>query len=202
VTLRELIDSASIAAVWCALGGAELRHGRAPAFWRNGDGHNVSIDAEKNVYYDFVTGDGGGILDLIQTARGCDRKEAIVWLAGLRGVALDNTELSPEKRKAWARNHARDERDLPKARWFGRTARMLATEVLEQLPATDQQRQGLTQLLMTLKTDFGTLAEYRAWGPRKKYVQEMVRAVRERDAQAQQQLAAVLMEGITSAEAA
>jgi len=43
VTPRDLIDRASIAEVWAALGGEPTRHGRGQALWRNGGGWNVAL---------------------------------------------------------------------------------------------------------------------------------------------------------------
>jgi hypothetical protein len=53
--------------VWCATGGGEVhRTGtdtyRGHAFWRNRDGLNVSLDANRNVCHDFVNDAGGGVL--------------------------------------------------------------------------------------------------------------------------------------------
>lgn len=67
MTGRPLLDRASIIDVWAALGGGPLRHGRGVAFWRGGDGFNVSLDESCGVYFDHAHGEGGGILRLIQT---------------------------------------------------------------------------------------------------------------------------------------
>jgi hypothetical protein len=44
VTAEAIIEAVSISALWRALGGGELRHGRGRAFWRNGDGWSISLD--------------------------------------------------------------------------------------------------------------------------------------------------------------
>ena len=73
-----------IAAVWTMLGGGPLkRFGskyRGQAWWRNGDGWNVSIDRDKGVWHDKVTRRGGGILHLVADVRGCSLSEAAQWL--------------------------------------------------------------------------------------------------------------------------
>ena len=66
--------------VWRALGGPEPRRGRAPAFWRRSHDPNVSIDAERNVFYDHAQNRGGGVLALVETALDCSRPEALAWL--------------------------------------------------------------------------------------------------------------------------
>jgi hypothetical protein len=74
----------AITDVWQALGGPSLaiRNGRArtKAFWRNGDGQNVSIDVHHNVWHDHVTGDGGRCLDLAAAVLG-SRQDALRFLA-------------------------------------------------------------------------------------------------------------------------
>jgi hypothetical protein len=96
--------------VWKALGGGPLRKGRGVAFWRPGaDGYNVSLDNEKGIWYDHAAAEGGGILGLIEQARGCDRRAAIVWLAGFGGIELSN-RLSTAERRAYHRQVAVAER--------------------------------------------------------------------------------------------
>jgi hypothetical protein len=92
-----------ISELWGALGGGPLRHGRGRAFWRKGDGYNVSLDDAKAAWYDFRDGIGGGLLDLVEKARDCDRKAALKWLAGFCGVALDSKPLTPAEGQLWAR---------------------------------------------------------------------------------------------------
>jgi hypothetical protein len=78
--VTSIIDRANITDVWHRLGGGELRNGRGRAFWRVGDGLNVSVDCERGLWRDFVSGDGGGVLDLIATVRGGTRADAAKWL--------------------------------------------------------------------------------------------------------------------------
>ena len=114
VTARDLIDGTDIEAIWTALGGAPLRHGRGKAFWRDGDGFNVSVNADRNIYYDHRDGVGGGVLDLIRAVLDCDKRAAIHWLADQQGVTLDDNRLTPSERRAWAQKRARAERDSDK----------------------------------------------------------------------------------------
>jgi hypothetical protein len=81
--------------------GAMVKRGRCQAFWRNGDGWNVSFNDAKGTFYDHARGEGGGILDLVRLIRGGDRKDALEWLAALTGISLDHWD--DEKRRDWAR---------------------------------------------------------------------------------------------------
>ena len=58
VTARELLERASITDVWTALGGGDLRHGRGVAFWRAGDGYNVSVNEAKGTWHETATAQG------------------------------------------------------------------------------------------------------------------------------------------------
>lgn len=80
------ISQIRISEVWRALGGGELQRNRGRAWWRNGDGWNVSLDDAKGAFYDHARGAGGGVLDLIQLVRGGSRAEAMEWLKGFAGV--------------------------------------------------------------------------------------------------------------------
>jgi hypothetical protein len=71
---------AHIIDVWQRLGGDDLRGGYGRAFWRDGDGWNVALDLKRGLWYDHVHDVGGGVLALVQTARNCDRRAALVWL--------------------------------------------------------------------------------------------------------------------------
>ena len=99
---RDLIDRASILSVWSALGGGSLRHGRGAAFWRDGNSNNIALDESKGCWFDHAHGKGGGILDLIQTALVCDRRESLRWLAGHLNVSLDNQPLSRTEKREYA----------------------------------------------------------------------------------------------------
>lgn len=97
MTAGEIVARIDIKTVWTALGGGRLRHERGRAFWRDGDGLNISLNSDKAVFYDHASGRGGGVLDLVQTARACNRKESLEFTADLAGVKLDNE--SPECRQ-------------------------------------------------------------------------------------------------------
>jgi hypothetical protein len=108
MTVAQLIDQTPITTVWRALGGEEIQHGRGQAFWRDGDGRNVSLNDDRGVWYDYRDSVGGGKLDLIQHVRGGSRADAVRWLADCLGVASDGAPLSREDRRryAQAREHA------------------------------------------------------------------------------------------------
>ncbi|MBI4906593.1 MAG: hypothetical protein HY820_23390 [Acidobacteria bacterium] len=77
--------------VWRDLGGGELRGNRGRAFWRDGDGYNVSIDPDRQVWYDHARAEGGGFLELAAVALG-SKAAAVQWIAVMYGEALDPTE--------------------------------------------------------------------------------------------------------------
>jgi hypothetical protein len=98
------IKELDILAVWTALGGGPLRAGRGRAFWRNGDGYNIAIDQKRGVWHDKVTHEGGGILRLVETALGCDRRAALAWLADNFGIKT--TTLSRDEKRQWSQRRA------------------------------------------------------------------------------------------------
>src|SRR5262249_44070128 len=102
MTAPDIISATRIGDVWGALGGGELRNGRGRAWWRGGDGFNISLSDTKGVWYDHVTGDGGGVLDLVQNVRGGTRREALRWLADYAGVPLDNRPLRGQELAEYA----------------------------------------------------------------------------------------------------
>lgn len=91
------LDQLSILDVWIALGGGDLRHGRGRAFWRDGDGYCISLNAAKGAWYDFRDSCGGGMLALVQHALNCETDQAIDWLQ--KHCGLDERKLSPAKRR-------------------------------------------------------------------------------------------------------
>lgn len=103
-------------AVWSGLGGGALRNNRAPAFWRDGDGNNVALDPAGGRWFDHAAGSGGGVLDLVQTAKGCDRREALAWMAENFGIAIGSTRTAAERREFARRTEA---------------ARLIATRLIE-----------------------------------------------------------------------
>ena len=104
------IGSSSIASVPIVdvlerLGGGPLRHGRAVASWRGGDSLNVSIDCNRNVWFDHARGFGGGVLCLIEVVLGCDRPRAWRWLCD-EGF-IPNAAKSSRERRQLAQNRAK-----------------------------------------------------------------------------------------------
>jgi len=108
MSINHIIFSQPISAIWEALGGATPRRGRASAFYRKGDNPGaVSLNDEKGCWHDFVTGYGGGVLDLVQHIQGGDRTHALRWLANLSGLPLDERRLTSPERQTRARGCAR-----------------------------------------------------------------------------------------------
>ena len=105
----DIIAAASIADVWKALGGGSLRFGRGRAFWRDGSGFNVALDDARGVWFDHARAKGGGTLDLIQTATGCDKRETLRWLANYVGLSLDDRPLSRDERQSFAQKRRQAE---------------------------------------------------------------------------------------------
>jgi hypothetical protein len=109
-----------IARAWKCLGGGEIRKGRSQAFWRDGDAWSVSLDAEKNAFFDFVAGQGGGVLALTETALGCDKRDALAWLRD--NCALETRHATAAERAAAQRQQreaeAFEERLMPSYRAF------------------------------------------------------------------------------------
>jgi len=131
----EVLNRLKISDVYQALGGPKLRHNRGPAFWRGGDGFNVSLEDPRGVWHDFTTDEGGGVLDLVVQVRGGNRADALRWLADLAGVRMDDTPLSPGDRERWMAERRALERDLPAARYWRRAAGNMAEELLDSLKA-------------------------------------------------------------------
>jgi hypothetical protein len=71
--------------VWRSLGGPEIKHGRSRAFWRDGQDLNVHINFDRDVWFDFVTNEGGGVVSLVMTVMGYDAKQAYRWLESVMG---------------------------------------------------------------------------------------------------------------------
>jgi hypothetical protein len=134
-TSRDVLACVKISEVYRALGGPELRKMRGPAFWRDGDGLNISLDDSRGVWHDFVTEQGGGVLDLIIQARGGNRADALRWAADLVGIALDDKPLSAADRARWAAEQRELRRELPKARYWRRAAIEMSEQLLDVMKA-------------------------------------------------------------------
>ena len=100
MSASDIIARVRITQIVEALGG-KVRHKRCQAFWRKGDGWNVSLNDDKGTWFDHARGEGGGVLDLVQRIRGCDRKEALQWVADFAGVPLESG-LTQEQRREYA----------------------------------------------------------------------------------------------------
>ena len=142
--VNEVLASVRISQVYRALGGPELRRSgqdryRGRAWWRDGDGFNVSLDDARNLWNDFPTGEGGGVLDLVVRVCGGSRQNALRWVADLVGCPLDDHPLPHFERVRWARGRRQIERELAKARLWLRSALALGKEVIDRLkaPLTD-----------------------------------------------------------------
>jgi hypothetical protein len=155
--VAEIVSRIRISDVWQALGGAELRHGRGPAFWRGGDGFNVALNDSKGAWFDHASGEGGGVLDLVQKVRGTTKADALRWLADLTGVAFDERPRSSMTVHAYS-DAARIRHD---ALYFSDAARNMAEWSLEVLSTTDAERAVHTALLAALRASPET--EYHDW---------------------------------------
>jgi hypothetical protein len=144
---NEIVSARPITEVWSALGGGPLKKNRGKAFWRDGDGWNISLSNTKQTWRDFAAGAGGGVLDLIQLVRQCSRQDALRWLADYAGIPLVDRPLSPEEKRAYAEARGAEERDLREAAYFAQAAKALAEHVLDELDTAGWERAGLTDLL-------------------------------------------------------
>ncbi len=108
--------------------------------------------------FDFVAGEGGDVVTLVQTVRGCDFRGALKWLADFAGVALGTPSRGDNRVDTdWAA-------DLKWATWWARSAEMLAEWALEELPSCHADRAPLTTLLRTIRMGEAVLVDrYRAW---------------------------------------
>ena len=112
MTAVEIVEARPISQVFIALGGDPPKRGRARAFWRDGDNPQaISLNDSKGCWYDHRDGIGGGVLDLVQHVRGCDRGTAIQWLAEFTGLPLDDRPMAPAERREYARRRAAAERE-------------------------------------------------------------------------------------------
>ncbi len=106
-----ILDTTTISQVFVALGGDEPKLGRARAFYRDGDNRQaVSLNDAKNCWYDHRDGVGGGVLDLIQAALGCDRAGAQQWLSNFTGLPLEDRAAARAERRALAERRAKEQR--------------------------------------------------------------------------------------------
>jgi hypothetical protein len=135
-TASDVVSHVRISEIYRALGGIEPhRTGRdawrGPAFWRGGEGLNVSMNDTRGVWHDFAADEGGGVLDLVVRIRSGSRADALRWVADLTGLPIDDTPLSPMERKRWAA----ERRDLPTAQYWRRSAISMAEDLIATLKA-------------------------------------------------------------------
>ena len=200
-TSRDVLACVKISEVYRALGGPELRKMRGPAFWRDGDGLNISLDDSRGVWHEFVTEQGGGVLDLIIQARGGNRADALRWAADLVGIALDDKPLSAADRARWAAEQRELRRELPKARYWRRAAIEMSEQLLDVMKAaffggpSDQiDFDGIrdtTRLLARLQRIDGAelVAEFHSWmKSHPRLTSAMVQAARRRETAARRAL--------------
>jgi hypothetical protein len=183
----EIKARADIREVWRALGGPPLRRGRGIAFWRGGDGLSVSVDAKKGLWHDFVAGDGGDAIALVQTVQECSFNDAVAWLADFVGIRVGKTV---GETNSFLRNTDWST-DLKWADWWSIAAEALAEETLEALPFSDPERRGVTAFLSAIRCDDATLVtEYREWRrSQPELTAAMAHAGRRSDARTQEKLA-------------
>ena len=184
---------ADIRSAWAALGGGRLRGNRGQAFWRNGDGFSVSLDARRDLWHDHRDGVGGDVISLVQVARNCDFRAAAEWLASFTGMDLG----TPSRRDKLADTDW--VADLRRAAWWARTAAATAEQSLEDFVSSSHHmpnRAPLTALLRTIRLgDAALITEYREWRRQNpKLTAALVRAGQNSTARLQRRLARRLAE--------
>lgn len=117
-TAAEIISRVCISDVWQALGGDPPKRGRARAFWRDGDGLNVSLSDDKDAWYDFRDNAGGGVLDLVQCVQKCSRQAALKWLADFAGIYLQDSAWTDGERRDYGRRRELAEHEARELVWW------------------------------------------------------------------------------------
>jgi hypothetical protein len=184
MTAGEIASRVRISEVYHAQTGIQPRRTgrhtwRAAAPWRGGDSRDsVSGDDSRGVWHDFVTDQGGGVLDLVVQVRGGSRADALRWVADFAGVALDDKPLLPKDHQRWVTERREFERDLPEARYWRRTAVTLAEEASDREksrvfdptegPADLYAIRNITGMLARLRAmgEVALVAEYHWWRER------------------------------------
>ena len=174
--------------IWSALGGGALRGNRGKAFWRDGDGYSIALEPAKVTWFDFRDARGGGVLALVETALGCDRRSALQWLETNCGLDSSQPRAIAERRNY--------RRELDDAEHFSIAAQALAEQELDGLDANDPGRADYTQLLGIIRTGGQALIEeYRAWRTiHPELTEAMERAGMYSQARVQRRLALYLLE--------
>jgi hypothetical protein len=193
-SITEIKRRADIREVWAALGGA-LRGNRGQAFWRKGDGFSVSLDSQRGLWHDFVSGDGGDAVSLVETVRGCAFRDAVEWLADFAGVRVTHGQHDV------ADNDWRS--DLRDATWWSMSAVILAEDALAGADLGDPARYDLTAFVARIRLgDAALVAEFRAWRKRHpNLTHAMTRAGNMHDARVQRRLARWIVRAYGETEA-
>jgi hypothetical protein len=135
-----ILGGIRISEVWIWLGGPALRRAgegshRGQAFWRRGDGLNISLRDDRNVWYDHRDGHGGGVLDLVVLIRGGSRADALRWIANQCGRPLEPLSAADHRKRAAERREI--ERHLEPARHWQYSAIALAETLLREFTSFD-----------------------------------------------------------------
>lgn len=180
-TAADVASSVRISEIYTALTGKEPRRTgpdkyRGAAVWRGGDNpQSVALDDSRNTWYDFPTGEGGGVLDLVVRIRGGSRQDALRWTADFAGIPMDDRKPAPADRAEWTKNQQALRRDLAQARNWKRAIVRLTDELLDRLkaalvdPALPRPRTGeifnVERLLSRLRALDGIalVQEYQRW---------------------------------------
>jgi hypothetical protein len=211
MTAQDIVSRLPISEVYRLLGGSKISRNRGRAFWRDGQGMNVSLSDEKATWYDHAEGVGGGVLDLVVRVLGCNRADALKWLADAAGVALDDQLLDPSV----AAERAAVKRDLPEARLWQRAALSLFDDLLINLKAglfdPTEMRPEFGEIASTERLrDFIAgapeavlVGEFRAWRERwPHFTAEMIRSAARRERADRRALQRYLMLSTPKARAA
>jgi hypothetical protein len=184
INITEIKCRANIRDVWGSLAGPELRGNRGQAFWRNGTGYNIAIYPQSGRWHDFVTGDGGDVVALVEMVRQCNFQEAVEWLAALTGTSAPEQVRHKHVDTDWVT-------DLRWATWWGMTAEILAEQTLEEMEPWDLRRADLTAVLRAIRRGGAALVTYyRSWRRQEPVMTRgMALAGQRRDARLQRRLA-------------
>lgn len=107
---------------------------RAPAAWRAGDNpSSVSLDDSRGIWHDFVTDQGGGILDFVITVKGGTKKEALAIVAEFAGVSLIAESQPSEDHERWLEHKRTLQAELQIAQYWKRAAAKMTEELLVEL---------------------------------------------------------------------
>jgi hypothetical protein len=197
IELSEIQRRVGIREVWRALGGGRLIGNRGQAFWRDGTGYNVALDAKKGLWYDHARSEGGDAINLVRRAEGLSFTGALRRLAELSGIETPAAAVIE-----WRATQASWRADLDEALDWKMAAIRMAELALEEMvlyrdwgePASHPDRGPLTRLLRVIRTGERSLVEeYRAWRVADPiFVYAMIQASRRRNSRVQAKLAQFL----------